>query len=816
MTILTEKFRFIRDDVFLCPQVDTETGEQMLKLEKINLETGEIEYEDWIDCIHTAITQIAYDELVEYHEDTDFKNDLIKQTLNIRSSENLKEINLSSDEKFFAFKSWAQGITEVGLNIFKIQAEIDTELDLDFIYPISLFLMHFLVQIDSDFILQFLFLIEKECMFEGKAHKTSIISNLIPLVEMITHDWETNVWNNAEGNTKIIDGILDFNPPIDLFNHKPYYLNFFLGASPKSLLKFFSNIENSDGWIKFLEKFLPILNSIEKKLSESEIEKLSKKILTVDIPLRVFKKPLPFQNIKIKELYQFYINDHDLTADFIKRAIKNLQKLNKTSIFNTNLIDSLNPIFDFLIILNNESDGYERSGKNYEEIVSALFELNPPLQLFTSNPDKTFLLKHPGAKKIRLSSEYFDSRNLKVKHFLIEHPKATEFPEFQKMFDPKLELNFDIRVKSLKRWIKDYPEKEIVLFASCVPKDEFDTMITEVERKVIKTLENSIQEHLKSPDFEFRGNFLGIGIRNNHVVAILLSQINNSKTSLATFLSNLGDLLKKFEYLEELDLSSSYSEGQIKDIPEFIHNFKFLKKLNIGYNAIKSIPIWIDSLKKLEDFNITENLITEIPESIGKLKNLRYLDLSWNKILKKLPESIGNLISLEILDLSVTKIQRLPHTLKNLKNLKEFSLNFVELDSFPEEICSLNSLEILNLGNNLIVPDTISKLYNLKELRFGRNCVLPESIGKLKSLEILFCHDDCTIPQSIGELKKLRELTIGAQCVLPQNKIGILTSLTNLWTKIAGPRDEDDFSTITSSIPESCRVYDHEEWPSYY
>jgi hypothetical protein len=137
--------------------------------------------------------------------------------------------------------------------------------------------MHFLVKIDSDFIHRFLFLIEKECRFEGKAHDASIISNLIPLVEMITHEWQ-NPWeindNIKEETKRMIDAILDFNPPVDLFNHQSYYPNLLFGASPKSILKFFSNIENSDGWTKFLTNFMRILYFIKKKLDKSELKKL--------------------------------------------------------------------------------------------------------------------------------------------------------------------------------------------------------------------------------------------------------------------------------------------------------------------------------------------------------------------------------------------------------------------------------------------------------------------------------------------------------------------------------------------------------------
>ena len=150
MTKLTEKFRFIRDDVFLCPWVDSETGSQKLVIQKINLKTNKVEFEDSIDCIHTAVTEISTTELEDYHNDAYVKELLDNKTLEIRSSEKLREINLNPKEKFAAFKSWVAGIAEAGLNAFKIQGDIDNAID--FIYPISYFLMRFLVKTDPDFI----------------------------------------------------------------------------------------------------------------------------------------------------------------------------------------------------------------------------------------------------------------------------------------------------------------------------------------------------------------------------------------------------------------------------------------------------------------------------------------------------------------------------------------------------------------------------------------------------------------------------------------------------------------------------------------
>ena len=173
MVILTEKFRFIRDDVFLCPIVDTYRRKQNLKIQKINLKTGKVEFEDYIDCIHTAVIDIS-DKKFEDHQ---------KRILKIRSSENFRELELTPEEKFVALKSWTAGIAEAGTNAFHIQDEIDKNLGLS--YPISHFLFKFMIRADSDFMPQYLAKIDRDCMFEGTKHEASFLANIIPILNMI-------------------------------------------------------------------------------------------------------------------------------------------------------------------------------------------------------------------------------------------------------------------------------------------------------------------------------------------------------------------------------------------------------------------------------------------------------------------------------------------------------------------------------------------------------------------------------------------------------------------------------------------------------
>lgn len=195
-TILIDKFRFIREDVFLCPQVNLITGNQNLTMYKINLATNEVKFEDSIDCIHTAVTEISPRDYEDYQNDKDIQEQLYKTTLQIRSSEELKEINLTPEEKFNALKSWTAGIAEAGMNAFLIQDEIDKNLDL--LYPIMHFLMRFMVKADRDFLPEFITKIERECMFEGIRHESSFIANTIPILEMVWANYLKNKMIESE------------------------------------------------------------------------------------------------------------------------------------------------------------------------------------------------------------------------------------------------------------------------------------------------------------------------------------------------------------------------------------------------------------------------------------------------------------------------------------------------------------------------------------------------------------------------------------------------------------------------------------------
>ena len=69
--------------------------------------------------------------------------------VNAHSHENRHEIHLIPEEKFKAFKSWVAGISEAGIDTFKIQAEIEKMSK--FVSPISLRLLKFVNKHSRDF-----------------------------------------------------------------------------------------------------------------------------------------------------------------------------------------------------------------------------------------------------------------------------------------------------------------------------------------------------------------------------------------------------------------------------------------------------------------------------------------------------------------------------------------------------------------------------------------------------------------------------------------------------------------------------------------
>ncbi len=166
---LIANYSFINDDIVLSAIV-TDNGKQYLGMFHLNNE--EIDDESYINCIHTAVITMPIDKIDEFNK----KNNKEVSKLLIKSSEKLTEINLEVAEKFKAFKSWVEGITEFGIESFRIQNEIEGLVRLQ--YPIAKPLMSFAVKHDKRLLGEFINYTQRECVNEGVNHIPSLIANL--------------------------------------------------------------------------------------------------------------------------------------------------------------------------------------------------------------------------------------------------------------------------------------------------------------------------------------------------------------------------------------------------------------------------------------------------------------------------------------------------------------------------------------------------------------------------------------------------------------------------------------------------------------
>lgn len=162
--------------------------------------------------------------------------------------------------------------------------------------------------------------------------------------------------------------------------------------------------------------------------------------------------------------------------------------------------------------------------------------------------------------------------------------------------------------------------------------------------------------------------------------------------------------------------------------------------------------------------------IRRIPSRINALERLKFLDISYNKLMRFKPNFVSD--SIQRLDLEGNRLRAIAPEIADLHQLSRINLNQNRIDMIPRELFDLQHLLELKLEYNLIadIPEDIQKLKGLEMLDLGFNQLqmLPDGLRNLQQLKWLGLSGnqfkitkDENILTLIRELKALRILRIG-------------------------------------------------------
>ena len=234
----------------------------------------------------------------------------------------------------------------------------------------------------------------------------------------------------------------------------------------------------------------------------------------------------------------------------------------------------------------------------------------------------------------------------------------------------------------------------------------------------------------------------------------------------------------------------------LSELPEMIWDLRRLEVLRLDQNELQDLPMSIGRLTALHTLSMQHNRSTRLPGSLEQIETLRHLFLDHNRF-KRVPSVVWRLSHLESLGLSGIQQPNL-NVLSHHHGLKKLLLNECGLDSLPNDVVELESLQELGLeGNHL--HDLPLALLNCREL-----IMLDLALNEFVSVPSVLCHlqslyylglrynEIDSLPAQMVNLEKLRTLIVGNNPLqaLP-DWLGALPNLRSLFA----------YSTTLTALP---------------
>ncbi|XP_065656496.1 leucine-rich repeat-containing protein 57 [Hydra vulgaris] len=222
-----------------------------------------------------------------------------------------------------------------------------------------------------------------------------------------------------------------------------------------------------------------------------------------------------------------------------------------------------------------------------------------------------------------------------------------------------------------------------------------------------------------------------------------------------TGICSLKDMKLKELPLEITKLPSSLrtldlSHNQLKALGPLIGQFTSLKSLSVNHNQLKKLPLELNGFLKLENLSLSANILNTFTlSSASKMNNLKTININNNK-LKEFPECLCLLPNIDVVDISNNFISSLPTNIGNLKAI-ELNLNKNKLNCLSDELTKCERLKVLRVEENCLGVDAFTENI-LKNSKFSV-LAFEGNLFTMKQLQEMNGYDEYIARYSAGKKK---------------------------------------------------------------